>query len=200
MNSRKRLSRTSAAMALATSLCAFSMASAEAKNVVLYPDADFSLAPFTISFGGGAATYTFTYVNDGLSADAVSTGGNALVNSFEPGSVPIPFQLGTLIGDNGYDSFTAFPSPAEILFSIAEDSIGLKFQLSDGVHFGYVTTIGPEVIQYGYNDTPGASIATGAAAPEPATWVMFIVGLGVLGALGRRRSAKPRLAANRSLA
>jgi PEP-CTERM motif len=177
-------------MALATSLCAFSMAGAEAKNVVLYPDADFSSAPFTISFGGGAATYTFTYINDGLTADAVSTGGAALVNSFF--GVPIPFELGTPIGDNGYESFTAFSSPAGILYSIAEDSIGLKFQLPDGVHFGYVTTSGPEVIQYGYNDTPGASIATGAAAPEPTTWVMFILGLGVLGALGRR-SAKASL-------
>ncbi len=130
-------------MALATSLCAFSMAGAEAKNVVLDPDADFSSAPFTISFGGGAATYTFTYVNDGLTADAVSTGGSALVNSFL--GVPIPFELGTPIGGNGYDSFTAFPSPAGILYSIAEDSIGLQFQLPDGVHFGYVTTIGPRL-------------------------------------------------------
>jgi hypothetical protein len=191
MNNRKRHPRASATMALATGLCVLSMASAGAKNIVLFPDADFSSTPYTISFGGGAATYTFTYINDGLTADAVSTGGAALVNSFL--GVPIPFELGTPIGGNGYDSFVALPSPAGILYSIAEDSIGLKFQLPDGVHFGYVTTIGPEVIQYGYNDAPGASIATGAAAPEPATWVMFIVGLGVMGALGRR-SAKARLA------
>jgi hypothetical protein len=178
-------------MALATGLCVFSMASAGAKNIVLVPDADFSSMPYTISFGGGAATYTFTYINDGLTADAVSTGGAAQVNSLL--GAPIPFELGTPIGGNGYDSFVALPSPADILYSIAEDSIGLKFQLPDGVHFGYVTTIGPEVIQYGYNDAPGASIATGAAAPEPATWVMFIVGLGVMGAWGRR-SAKARLA------
>ncbi len=167
------------------------MARAEAKNIVLFPDADFSSTPYTISLGGGTATYTFTYINDGLTADAVSTGGDALVNSFV--GVPIPFELGTPIGGNGYDSFTAFPSPTGILYSIAEDSIGIQFQLPDGVHFGYVTTLGPEVIQYGYNDTPGASIGTGAAAPEPATWVMLVVGLGVLGALGRR-SAKASLA------
>jgi hypothetical protein len=113
------------------------------------------------------------------------------VNSFV--GVPIPFELGTPIGGNGYDSFTAFPSPTGILYSVAEDSIGLQFQLPDGVHFGYVTTLGPAVTQYGYNDTTGASIGTGAAAPEPATWVMFILGLGVLGALGRR-SAKASLA------
>ena len=62
-------------MALATGLCTFSMAAAEAKNVVVSLEADFSSAPFTINFGGEAATYTFTYINDGLTADVVSTGG-----------------------------------------------------------------------------------------------------------------------------
>lgn len=183
MNIRKRHQRAAAAVALAMGFCPLSMAGAEAANVVFNPDADFSSTPFTISFGGGAATYTFTYVNDGLTADGISTGGDGLVNSFL--GAPMPFGLGTPIGDNGYETFTPFPSPAGILYSIAEDSIGLEFQLPDGVHFGYVTTLGPEVIQYGYNNTPGASIATGAAVPEPATWVMLIIGLGVLGALAR---------------
>jgi PEP-CTERM motif len=188
MNIRKRLTRASAAAALAIGFCALPMAGVEAKNVVISPDADFSSMPYTISFGGAAATYTFTYVNDGLTADAVSTGGSALVNSIL--GTPIPFGLGTPIGDNGYESFIAFPSPADILYSVSEDSIGLKFDLPDGVHFGYVTTLGPEVIQYGFNDTPGASIATGAAAPEPATWVMLILGLGFLGALARPGAKK----------
>ncbi len=166
------------------------MAGAEAANVAFYPDANFRSMPYTISLDGGAATFTFTYVNDGLNADAVSTGGNASVNSFEPGPTPIPFKLGSFIGANGYESFTAFPSPAEILYSVAEDSIGIEFQLPDGNHYGYVTTYGPEVIQYGYNDASGASIATGAAAPEPATWVMLIVGLGVLGAFARPGARK----------
>jgi PEP-CTERM motif-containing protein len=184
MNIRKRLTRASAAAALAIGFCSLSVTGVEARNIVISPDADFSSMPYTISFDGGAATYTFTYVNDGLTANAVSTGGSALVNSIL--GTPIPFGLGTPIGDNGYEIFTAFSSPADILYSISEDSIGLKFLLPDGVHYGYVTTLGPEVIQYGFNDTPGASIATGAAAPEPATWVMLILGLGFLGALGRQ--------------
>ena len=76
------------------------MASAGAKNIVLFPDADFSSTPYTISFGGGAATYTFTYINDGLTADAVSTGGA------DPQTGPpiegvdnfVPMVLGTLEG------------------------------------------------------------------------------------------------------
>jgi hypothetical protein len=114
----------------------------------------------------------------------VATGGNAMVDSFV-GS-PAPFQQDILISNA--DSFSAFPSPAGILFSNGLVSIGLKFELSDGVHFGYATVFGPEVVQYGYNATPGAPIGTGAAAPEPATWVMLIMGLGALGALARLRN------------
>ena len=69
MNIRKRHQRAAAAAALAIGFCALSVAGAEATNVVFHPDADFSSTPFTISFGAGAATYTFTYVNDGLTAD-----------------------------------------------------------------------------------------------------------------------------------
>jgi hypothetical protein len=182
MNVRRHISRASAAACLSLGLCAAATA-ARAGNVVLYPMADFASAPYTISFGGGAATYTFTYINDGETADAVSTGGNGLVDSFL--GAPSPFNLDTSIGDSPYDKFIAFRSPAGILYSISEDSIGLKFHLADGVHYGYVTLLGPEVLQYGYNSTPGAPIATGAGAPEPATWVMLILGLGALGAATR---------------
>lgn len=156
---------------------------AQAANVVFYPGTDFSMTPTTISFGGGAATYTFSYLNDGYTADAVSTGGTGLINSFAflGPERPIAFELGAPIGETGYPDFTAFTSPIGIDYSIAEDSIGLEFTLADGIHYGYVTTLGPEILQYGYNDTVGASIETGAGVPEPNTWAMLIVGLGMMG-------------------
>jgi hypothetical protein len=154
---------------------------AEAAIVFAQPDADFSAAPFTISFGGGAATYTFTDVydpiTDPLIVGAVSTGGSARVNSVF--GQPIAFPIGTLVGATGYP-FAPSPIPTGIPFSIAEDSIGLEFSLPDGIHYGFATTLGPEVLQYGYNTTPGGLIAIGV--PEPATWVLLIVGLGVFGA------------------
>jgi hypothetical protein len=166
---------------------------ASAAIVLTEPDADFSAAPYTISFDGGAATYTFTDIydpsTDPLTVAAVSTGGAAMVNSFL--GQPIAFQLGTVVGATGYE-FAALPTATGIPFSIAEDSIGLEFSLSDGIHYGFVTTLGPEVIQYGYNTTPGGLITIGA--PEPATWVMVIVGFGILGAAARKRAVcKPRL-------
>ena len=193
---RNHRSATGATVGLVLGVSALMGGGAKAANIVLYPSADFSADPYTVSFGGGAATYTFSYINDGYTADAVSTGGTGLVNSSTfpgPGPQPIPFELGTFIGDNGYDTFTAFPSPAGIAYSIAEDSIGLKFTLTDGVHYGYVTTLGPEVLQYGYNSTVGAPIATGAAAPEPSTWAMILLGFAGIGYAShwRRRAAGP---------
>ena len=167
-------------------LARFRWPSANAANVVFFPNADISTAPYVISLDGGAATFTFTSVNDGDDTfiDAVSTGGNALVDSFV--GFPAPFQQDILISDA--DSFSSFATPTGILYSNGLVSIGLEFQLSDGMHFGYATVFGPEVVQYGYNSTPGEPIATGAAAPEPATWVMMIVGLGALGAVADPKS------------
>ncbi len=182
MNIRKRFSRSSVTLCLAIGVGLFAGANAKADVVLFYPGADFSSTPYTISFGGGTATYTFTDISgtstDPLTEDAVATGGDGLVNYF---LAPVSFALGSVIGDTGYD-FAAFPAATGIAFSVAETSIGLKFSLPDGVHYGFATTLGPKVISYGYNSTPGVFIAT-TGVPEPATWVLLIAGLGALGAV-----------------
>jgi hypothetical protein len=181
MNDRTRLCRNLIAAGLIVGLAGASLTSAEAANVVVAPNAGFSAAPFTITLGSGTdvATYTFSVIpeNDGVTIDQVSTGGDALVSSFV--STPVPYQADILIGADG--AFMAFPSPAPILYSASLDNIGLEFRLPDGVHFGYVTTFGPEVLRYGYNQTPGGAIATEAGVPEPATWAMLLIGQGALG-------------------
>jgi hypothetical protein len=179
---------------LACGISAFAPVAAKAAIVLFQPDADFSETPYTISFGGGAATYTFTDIYDPITdpttVGAVSTGGSAMVNSFL--GQPIAFQLGTVVGATGYP-FAASPIPTGIPFSIAQDSIGLEFSLLDGIHYGFATTLGPEVVLYGYNTTPGDFITVGV--PEPATWVLLIVGFGVLGAAaGLKAVITPRSA------
>jgi hypothetical protein len=181
MNYRKYFLSASLGLCLAIGVSTVTSVAARAAIVFSQPDGDFSAAPYTLSFGGGAATYTFTDIYDPsidpLTVAAVSTGGVAMVNSF--GGQPIAFQLGTVVGATGYE-FAPLPTPTGIPFSIAEDSIGLEFSLSDGIHYGFVTTLGPEVFQYGYNNTPGGLITIGV--PEPSTWVMLIFGFGILGA------------------
>ena len=193
MNERTHLCGNLILAGLVMGLAGAWLTSAKAANVVITPNADFSAAPFTITLGSGidVATYTFSVIpeNDGVTIDQVSTGGDGLVSSFV--STPVPYQSGILIDADS--KFLAFPSPAPILYSVSLDNIGLKFQLPDGVHFGYVTTFGPEVLQYGYNQTPGGAIATGSSVPEPATWAMLLVGLGALEIAARaRRNLKTR--------
>jgi hypothetical protein len=189
MNIRSCLWRSSAALCLAVGIGLLTGAEAKAQVLLFYPGADFNSTPYTISFGGGTATYTFTDISststDPLTEDAVSTGGDGLVNSFLG---PVSFELGSVIGDTGYD-FAAFPGAAGIAFSVAETSIGLEFSLPDGVHYGFATTLGPEVLSYGYNSTPGGFIAT-TGVPEPATWVLLIVGLGVSAAVASIRKLR----------
>ena len=187
MSVRRRLCKRSVTGGLAIALAAFSTISAEAANVVMFPDADFSSGPFTIAFGSGAdsATYTFTY-DAAAGLDQVSTGGDGLVNSLL--SLPVPYTLGASIPNGVYKTFDAFPTAAPILYSASVDSVGLEFHLSDGIHYGYVATFGPEVLQFGYNNTPGGFIATGAAVPEPSTWALLIIGLGALGVAARARA------------
>ena len=83
MNIRKHLLRASVAGCLAAGLWALSMASASAGNVVFFPNADISTVPYVISLDGGAATFTFTDINDAADTfiDAVSTRGNGRVDS-----------------------------------------------------------------------------------------------------------------------
>jgi hypothetical protein len=103
------------------------MAGAKAANVVVFPNADISTTPYVISLDGGASTFRFSDINDAADPfiDAVSTGGNALVDSFV--GFPAPFQQDILISDS--DSFSAFVVPTGILFSNSLVSVGLEFQL-----------------------------------------------------------------------
>jgi hypothetical protein len=193
MNLRKNCLSASVGLCLAFGITSIMSVAARAAIVFFQPAADFSAVPYTIDFGGGVATYTFTDIydpsSDPLTVAAVSTGGTAMVNSFL--GQPIAFQLGTVVGATGYE-FAPLSTPTGIPFSIAEDSIGLEFSLADGIHYGFVTTLGPEVIQYGYNTTPGGLITIGV--PEPATWVLLIVGFCILGAASSVETGrKPKL-------
>ena len=114
MNIPKCLLRASLAGCAAISVCAISMADANAANVVLFPNADLSTTPYVISLDGGAATFTFTDINDAADTfiDAVSTGGNAMV---------IPLWGIRLLSRKTYSSAIpiSFPrSPPRRVFSI----------------------------------------------------------------------------------
>lgn len=125
-------------------------------------------APLAISFGGGAATYTFSSVDTGNGTGAaVATGFNGQVSSFLGGVSD--FSAGAAIDGSGLNEFSAFPSAGVIPNSAADDFIGLSFALPDGVHYGYAEVNGPTLVSYSYNATAGATSTTGMveAGPQP---------------------------------
>lgn len=129
---------------------------------------DLTIKPFTLTFGGGAASYTFSSVDTGNGLGvAVSTGLTGTVSSFF-GSVT-DFSSGSAIDGAELNGFSSFSPAATIPFSGADDFIGLAFTLSDGLHYGYAEVNGPTLVAEGYNTTPNATINTGdsSATPQP---------------------------------
>ena len=170
-------------------------AGAHAAVISAMPDAALSATPLAVTFGSGAATYDFTAASTAYGPGAaVATSGTALVSSL--GGMVTDFGAGSTIDQTGeLYSFSAFPAASAIPFSAADDFVGLAFTLGDGVHYGYAEVDGPELVSYGYESTPGASILTGATAapvPEPATITLLLAGLAVLGVAGRRARALRR--------
>ncbi len=166
---------------------------AHAAVISFTPNAALSATPTAISFGN-AADYAFTAAatNNGPGA-AVVTSGTSTVSSFL-GAVA-DFSIGAAINQTGQlYSFSAFPTPAVIPFSTANDFIGLAFNLADGLHYGYAQVAGPTLVNYAFESTPGATILTGAVAavPEPASLALLLAGVAGAAAAKRRRISASR--------
>ncbi len=189
------LSATATALALVVGM-SLAAAPAEAAVQSFMPNASFASAPFTISFGAGAASYTFSAIPGATLGDPqaqVATAGTALVSSLFGGVTDFGIDA-AIDQDNQLYVFSAFPSPAVIPNSAATDFIGLAFALSDGTHYGYAEVAGPNLISYGFELIPNTTILTGAvgsvgAVPEPASIALFGAGLFGLAAMRRRDKA-----------
>lgn len=178
----------SAAMAALFSTCA---APALAAVVFVPVNVDVSAAPFTYDFGGGSSL-TFDNNTSGFaSVLGVQTAGSAQVFSvFGTPSLFQPFAT-TLFPSQQLGAFASYASSTAVNFSLSSGSIGFKFTLADGDHFGFARTEGSRIGGLFIQGTPGADLSLGTtvgqAVPEPAAWALMILGFGAMGSVLRRR-------------
>lgn len=158
--------------------------------------ASFATTPFTHDFGGGN-TLTVSNTGDFFSPEAVSTGGNLQVGSFGAPFYDPPQPTAYFTnrggsfgpGANIPSLFESYATPAPVAYSISEGLVGFRFDLGNGLQYGYVDTFGTTIRGFRYETTPGAAVAFNAV-PEPATWAMMIGGFAMTGASMRRRVAR----------
>jgi hypothetical protein len=183
---------------LATALTAILFSGAQAAPILTYSPIAFSANSTSFDFGGGQAGYTLSSTGDFSNPVAISTTGTALVNSFG-GFLGIPVTPTTNFIDRGTVTFgssmpyTAFPVATPIPFSNGDNFVGLAFDLMDGTHYGYVQFEDTNLVGYGYESTPGATITATAitAVPEPASIFLLSGGLLLLGYRRYSQRLKP---------
>jgi len=166
-----------------------------APTTVALGGASFADAPVSYDFGGGNSI-TFTTVAPGSFAPAgVSTSGNLQVASlgapfYDPPQPTAYFtNRGGSFGPGVLAQFVGYTTPATVPFSIVQGLVGFRFDLGQGLQYGYADITGSTFSGVRFETTAGADVAFGAV-PEPATWMLLIGGMAGVGmAMRRKRSA-----------
>lgn len=109
---------------------------------------------------------------------------------FYPSPVPSVFftDRGGNIGPTTFTGFSSFATPTAIPFSGSESILGFRFDLGQGVQYGFADFAGSSLHGYRIQTTPGASLDIGTV-PEPDAWVLMISGFGLVGVGLRARRA-----------
>lgn len=167
--------------------------------IVGVADVDLTSGPFTYTPTAGTS-FTFSYDPQGSfdpNPVLVQTSGTGETTAFG-GFLGIPLQPSTFftranveIGANTFPGFAAFPAATRIPASLSSGDLGLRYAIGSDFFYGYARIENSDLVQLRFQTLPNVSIIAGSV-PEPATWVMMIMGFGFAGYAARRR--KPVLA------
>ena len=197
---------------VAAAMLTLSAPVASAAVVGFILDTGISLAaPYTIA-QRDEVSYTFSDAGRGgrffgFPIPAVSTTGSATVASLGEPFFDPP-QPSTYFTDEGrrpfFDSallgeFLSYDLPTAIEAEF-DSYLGLRFELDDGVHFGFARVTGLSLFEFAYETEAGLGIQAGpgpyAAIPDapspvplPASLPLAAAGLAVLAWVARRRAA-----------
>lgn len=196
-------------LAQATAFTLLAATGAQAAIVGISPNADLAGGPFTISLGGGAATYTF--------ADSGARGGffgNALPGVQTGGTAEVGFNpailgggVSTYFTDPGRRPFLSGSTLTNYMATTGlatidaqtDSYIALSFDLGQGTQYGFARLSGLTLFDFAYETEAGQGIQTQpgpytpipdvAPVPLPASAGFLAFAIAGFAALRRRRQA-----------
>ena len=155
-------------------------------------------SPTTFNLGTGAFTFDF----DPIAAAAfdpntysVQTTGTAQTSAVF-GEPSLFFTRANVFIDGGlFPSFSSIPTLSEIPFSLTGGDLALRYMVGADSFFGFARLNGDGTLNLAFESQANTGITAGAAitgplaaaAPEPATWAMMLIGFGAIGFAMRRR-------------
>ncbi|MDG6080147.1 PEP-CTERM sorting domain-containing protein [Erythrobacter litoralis] len=187
------------ASAAILAVCAMAAATpASAAEIITPINADLRNGDFTFTFLD--STFTFGSSGNIFNPLTIQTSPNAAVSSFG-GFLGIPVNpspfftnRGTVqFGPDAFGAYASFSEETAVPASNGENFLGLRATFEGQDYFGYAFTTNSVLNTIGFQNAPNTTItattATGAI-PEPATWALFILGFGVIGAAMRSAARK----------
>jgi len=172
-------------------------APAQAAPVITTVNANLLTAPFTAAFQG--ATFTFSATNNIFAPLNVQSNSSGAYSAFG-GFLGIPLSptssftnRGTVTYGPSSGAFASFATTTNVASSNGENFIGLRAMVGNDYYYGFAFTTNNVLNSYGFETAANTAItATTAlsAVPEPATWGMMILGMGIVGFAMRRRGSK----------